>query len=457
MKNDFTQGNAAKSILMFSLPMLLGNIFQQLYSAVDAMVVGRYVGKDALAAVSGTWSSVMLVLAIALGFATGLSVVISQLYGAGDLEKLRRALSTAIFIALGFAVVFSAVGYILSPTLLRVLKVPDEIFADALLYIRIGFITLIGPFAYNGCAGVLQAIGDSKTPLIFLIISSVTNVVLDLVFVIVFKWGVAGAAVATAIAQILSGVLAIYYIATRIPALHISKDEWVFDKDLVKDIARYGIPSSMQMGVFSVAMMSIQGLANSFGTDMMAAFSASNRIEDFAGMPISNLASSLTLFVGQNIGAGQHERAKKGLRSTLIMLAVVCAVVAVALPVLGTTLIGLFVKESEVLVIETGVKSINFISMFFFISALNQAFGSFLQGAGDTTYTMLSSLLVLVVRIPLAYYLASFESIGYMAIWYSLPCGWAAAGLFKIARYLTGKWKTKGMQTSKNTLEVQNA
>ncbi len=457
MKVDFLKGNPAKSILIFSLPMLLGNIFQQLYSAVDAIVVGRFVSKFALAAVSSTWSSVMLVLAVAMRFATGLSVVISQLYGAGDYDKLKKAISTSIILAIGFVVVMSLVGIMLSRTLLIILKIPDEIFADALLYVRIGFATLFGTFLYNGCSGILRAIGDSKTPLYFLIISSLTNVVLDLVFVVVFKWGVAGAAVATAIAQTLSGVLCIVYIIKYIEVLKIYKGQWVYDKTMVKAIARYGAPASVQMAIFSLAMMAIQGLANSFGTDMIAAFSASNRIEDFAIMPIANLAGSLSMYVGQNIGAGQHERAQQGLKATMAMLVAVCAAIVLVLPVLGHSLIGLFVQDGETLVIATGVKSINFIAFFFIINAANQTFSSFLRGAGDATFTMFSSLSVLAFRIPLAYYLAAIPTVGYMAIWYSLPFGWGVAALFNIVRYFTGKWRTKGLATSKNTLGEQKA
>ncbi len=454
MKNkvDFLDGNRAKSIILFSIPMLIGNIFQQLYSTVDGVVVGKFVGKNAFRAISGTWSSVMLVLAIAIGFSNGISVVISQLYGARDFDKLKRAFSTVLIASVVITSVLTAAGLLVSKPLLGLLKIPQEIFADALLYVRIGFLTLFGTFAYNGLSGLLRATGDSKTPLYFLIVASFTNIVLDLLFVVKFGWGVAGAAWATAIGQIMSGLLATFTVF-RMDAFKLKKGEWIYDKEMMSAVIKYSIPRALQMTVFSLGMMAVQGLVNSFGTDMIAAFSASNRIEDYAEMPIYNIASALAMFVGQNIGAGKHDRAKKGLYSTLAILGGVCVIAFFALPILARPAIGLFVNSNEVIVIETSIKCIKLLAVFFFVIAINRACSNFLRGAGDATFSMVISFATLAVRLPVAYYLASKPEIGYMAIWYSYIMGQRAGALVAIFRVISGKWKTKGMKTSKNNLQ----
>ena len=380
MAKDFTKGNPMKVIFTFAVPMLIGNIFQQLYSTVDSIIVGNFEGKNALAAISGSASVQFLILAIAFGFTAGMSVVISQVYGARDYKKLKRVMSTGILFIIGLSVVLGVTGIVIAGPLLRLLGTPAEIMNNAQLYLRIMFIGMPAAFLYNYFASILRAIGDSRSPLYFLIISSLTNIVLDYAFVAFLGWGVMGVAVATVMSQILSDVLCFVYINRKVDVYKLKREEYVFDRDILRAIVNYGLPAAIQQSIVSVSMLFVQSFVNFFGADMMAAFGVSNRIEGFVTMPMMNLAMALSTFAGQNIGAGREKRAISGIRATMIMQAVFCGVMAFVLPAASVSLIDLFGLADDPSVIQLGTMGISFAAKFYILFALFQTLNQFHRG-----------------------------------------------------------------------------
>ena len=332
MAKDFTEGHPFKVIFLFSLPMLIGNIFQQLYSTVDSIIVGNFVGKNALAAISGSGSVQFLIVAISFGFTAGISVVLSQVYGAKEYDKLKRAFSTSLIFVLSLALFLGIIGIAISTPLLKLLGTPDDIMPDAVGYLRIMFIGMPASFLYNMCSSALRSVGDSKTPLYFLIIASIGNIVLDLLFVAVIPMGVIGAALATIIAQCLSGVLCMIYMNKKTPIFALTRKDLIYDKQIVSAIVNYGLPTAVQNSINSVSMLAVQKFVNYFGADMMAAYGITNRIESFVTMPIMNMALALSTYSGQNIGAGKVKRAKQGITATAAMQAIFCFVMAFILP-----------------------------------------------------------------------------------------------------------------------------
>ena len=457
MLQDMTEGKPWRLILTFSLPMLLGNIFQQLYNTADSVIVGRYVGSNALAAVGTSFPVIFFLLSLIMGLTMGSGVVISQFYGAGKLEEVRRSVTTSIIFQVVCALVMTVIGLIFAGPMLRLLQVPDVIYNDSLTYANIFFCGLIFMMGYNSLSGILRSLGDSRTPLFFLIIAAVTNVVLDIYFVASLGWGVAGVAWATLIAQALSMILCYIYINAKIPLLKFTRQELVFDKDILKTMIKLGIPSSIQQTVVSMGMMAVQGIVNSFGEITMAAFVAAMRIDSFATMPVQNFSMALSTFGGQNVGAWRLDRVKEGTKSTLIMSLVTCIVLSILVFNFGPQLITIFLDSSDIsnaAVIAQGVEYIITIAYFYVVFAVSMTINGTLRGAGDTMTPMFTSLTNLAVRVAVAYVLSygmfGFPELGYKAIWYSIPCGWIAGAVVPIYRYISGKWQQKARERYEN-------
>ena len=453
MAKDFTKGNPMKVIFTFAVPMLIGNIFQQLYSTVDSIIVGNFEGKNALAAISGSASVQFLILAIAFGFTAGMSVVISQVYGARDYKKLKRVMSTGILFIIGLSVVLGVTGIVIAGPLLRLLGTPAEIMNNAQLYLRIMFIGMPAAFLYNYFASILRAIGDSRSPLYFLIISSLTNIVLDYAFVAFLGWGVMGVAVATVMSQILSDVLCFVYINRKVDVYKLKREEYVFDRDILRAIVNYGLPAAIQQSIVSVSMLFVQSFVNFFGADMMAAFGVSNRIEGFVTMPMMNLAMALSTFAGQNIGAGREKRAISGIRATMIMQAVFCGVMAFVLPAASVSLIDLFGLADDPSVIQLGTMGISFAAKFYILFALFQTLNQFHRGVGDTKFSLVASIFMIMVRIPMTYVLVHIVQLGEISVWMGMVSGWMASLLINTLRFLSGKWRGKAYVQLENAKE----
>ena len=444
MKKDFLTGNPGRVVLVFAIPMLIGNIFQQLYSTVDTIIVGNFVGKNAVAAVGGTFSIQFLVLSLAMGFTTGMSVVISQLYGARDMVRLKRAFSTSAIFSLMLSVVLGVAGIlVINPLLTHMLQTPAEIYADSYTYLLITFIGYPFTLIYNMYAAVLRAVGDSKTPLYFLILSALTNIILDLVFVVGFGMGVAGVAIATMIAQALSCVCCHIYVGKKYEIFQLTKETLVFDKDLLKGIIRYGVPSAIQQSVLSLNFMVVQRFVNFFGADMTAAFSVVNKIENFVTMPQMNLAMALSMFAGQNIGAGEEKRAKQGVTDVLKMQVAFWAVILFVLPMVASGLIRLFGMGDDANVMAIGVEAIKLCSKLYILFGFMQTFSNFLRGVGDAKFSMVTTICMIFIRLPITYVLVHIIQYGEMSIWIGMGFGWFTVMTMNIVRYLKGGWRGK--------------
>ncbi|MCK5169557.1 MAG: MATE family efflux transporter, partial [Bacteroidales bacterium] len=346
---DLTTGKEGSLILKFALPMLLGNVFQQLYNIVDSIIVGNFIGKEALAAVGASFPIIFVFLSLIIGIASGSTIVIAQYFGAKDIEKVKRTIDT-LFIFLFFAsIVISIVGVIFSEDIFRMLKLPEEIIPQATTYFNIFIGGVIVSFGFNGTSAILRGLGDSKTPLYFLIVSTFINIGLDLLFVLVFKWGIAGVAIASVIAQGGAFLTAIIYLNRNHKIIRFSFTKMVFDKDIFKKSIRIGLPTGLQQTFVAVGMTALISIVNTFGTNVIAAYSVVMRISSLASLPAMNFAAALSSFVGQNIGAKKVERVRSGFISTLKMSSIVSITVS-AFVLLGSGfLMNLFTNDTEVI------------------------------------------------------------------------------------------------------------
>ena len=440
---DMTSGSPYRLIISFTLPMLLGNIFQQLYNMVDSIVVGNVIGDQALAAVGTGFPIIYMLSSLFMGIGTGATVMISQYYGARDLEKVDHTINTIYMALLVGVVPLTLIGVFLSEPLLRLMQVPDDGTLEmAKTYMIIIFIGVIGNLGFNINAGILQGFGDSRTSLLFLMIATVMNIVLDLAFTIPIPMGVAGVALATIIAQIASWLFGVFYINRRYDFIRIRPRRSNFRKTLFVQAMRLGIPSGIQQALFSIGIMFMQSLVNSYGSTFMAGFNGANKIDTFAFLPVQSLSNALTTYTGQNIGAGNQHRVKEGLKASVIMSVVCCLVVGVLLYPTSAFMMRMFSQNPEV--IDAGVAYLHGVLPFYFLLALSFMFNSVLRGAGDMLVPMISSFISLwLARLPAAYLLAYFFE--KETIYYSYAIGWALGVIISGLYYATGKWKNKSI------------
>ena len=441
---DFTQGNPTRQIIAFSLPMLIGNLFQQFYNMVDAIVVGRYVSGEALAAVGTSGGVLNFMLAILAGLTTGASVLISQFYGARQEGNLRRTVSTSIITLGTIGAVISVIGILIMPTLMRLLHVPADIFADAVLYMRIIMGGMIFAMTYNLFLAYLRALGDTVRPLYILILSTMLNIVLDLFFVVKLHMGVAGVAIATLISQAVAGIVTYLYVVYRVPILKVEK--LIFDKILFRQFLRYSIPASVQMSLTSLANLTILRLVNSFGSVVVAGYTAAIKIDQLVMLPISNLSMAISTFCAQNMGAGSEDRAKKGLRSGNLIMVTVALTLSAVLLIINQSLIAQFVDETarnstEIILIGGSYLSIT--SCFYFLFAIFFAFNGFFRGVGDAVIVMILTITSLSIRTVCAHLMVHMGGMGVEAVAWSIPIGWGLCSLFCVFYYKNRLWAGK--------------
>ncbi len=439
---DFTKGNETKQIFQFALPMLIGNVFMQLYQFADTVIVGRFLGKEALAAVGASTPVVFLTIALVIGIGIGSSIVISQYFGAKRYDKVRITCDTLFIFLFIAALVITVVGVVFSESILRLIVLPEEIIPMAKTYLQIYFSGSILLFGYNAVAAVLRGVGDSKTPLYFLIISSVLNIVLDLLFIAVFGWGVAGAAWATVVSQGFAFLLSVWYVNRRNHVIRINLLRPKFDGEIFKQCMQMGLPAGLQQTFLAVGMLALMGIVNGFGTDVIAAYSAVNRIDTFAALPVMNFAAALTTFVGQNVGAGKFRRIRRGLRATLLMSIGTCLVINTALILGAEPLMRIFTTDPAVIAI--GQKYLMILNAFYLIFSVMMTINGLLRGAGAAVFPMIVTLLSLwLVRVPAAAWLSG--EMGYEGIWWAVPVGWTVGMVAALAYYFSGRWKHKAV------------
>lgn len=439
---DLSVGKESKMIWQFATPMLLGNVFQQLYNIVDSLIIGNYLGKEALAAVGASFPIIFTLISLVIGFGSGATIIIAQYFGAKKLDKVRRTIDT-LYVFLFFAsIVLTVVGIFLSSRIFALIQLPAEIIPYASLYLNIYFSGLIFFFGFNGTAAILRGLGDSKTPLYFLIIATLANIVLDLLFIIVFKWGIAGVAIATVISQGGAFITAILYLNKTHKIVRLAISKLVFDREIFRQSVRIGLPSGMQQTFVSLGLLAIVWIVNLFGTDVIAAYTVAMRIDSMAALPAMNFAAALSTFVGQNLGANKPERVRAGLLATLKMTTLISVVMTAVAILFSSRLIAAFTSDPEV--IRIGAEYLIIVSSFYILFSTMFVINGVLRGAGDTLIPMFITLLSLwVFRIPFSYYLS--QQIGETGIWWGSPIGWFFGLSLAYLYYLSGRWKKKAV------------
>jgi len=439
---DFTSGNVSKLIFQFTLPMLLGNVFQQLYNVVDSIIVGKVLGKEALASVGASFPIIFTLIALLIGIGSGFSIIISQFYGAKDIDRVKRSIDTMYIFLFVAGLLVTIFGIYFSEELFLLLQLPKELIPQATTYLNVYMAGMILFFGFNGTSSVLRGLGDSKTPLYFLILASIFNIIFDVLFVMVFNWGIAGAAWATVIAQGGAFVTGIIYLNRTHNIMKFSLWELGFDKELFIKSLKIGLPSGLQHTFVALGMMALLGIVNTFGTDVIAAYTAAGRIDSLAMMPAMNFSQAVAAFVGQNLGANKIDRVRKGFKATFIMSNLFCLLMTAIIVIFGSQLMKMFTTDPNVIAI--GEKYLIIVSSFYLLFSTMFTTNGVLRGAGDTLIPMFITLFSLwIIRIPGAYFLS--DKIGETGIWWSIPLGWSMGTLFSYLYYRTGRWKTKSV------------
>jgi putative MATE family efflux protein len=444
-----TSGREWKLILLFTLPIMAGSLLQQLYNTVDGIVVGNFVGEDAFAGVGTCSPLVFLFLAFAMGIGVGAGVIVSQYYGARKMKELAASIDTALILMGILGVCFALIAFAATPFLLRVvLDTPEKILPYSITYFRIYSIGLVFQFVYNGISFVLRGMGDSKATLYFLIVSTVLNGILAVVFVIAFRWGVAGTAIATVIAQVVCAALSYIYLRKRFKFEETGKH---FDRKMCGQILRFGIPSAIQQTILSLGGSAMQRLVNGFGESAIAAYAAALRINMLMSVPIFGFQAGLASFTGQNIGAGRIDRVKRGLRDTLILAMSVSVILCLITYLFAPTVVKMFALTGDAL--ELGVQQVRFWSYVFCAFTAYCTVGGVLQGSGDVVVQTVATMSALIIRVALGYAGVAVGILGYNAAWVTNPIGWIASIAIIFTRYFSGKWKTKAvaMRSSEET------
>lgn len=430
---DMTLGKPIKLLLSFAVPMLVGNLFQQLYNMVDAVVVGQFVGANALGAVGATGSINFLFFCLNNGLASGIGIIVAQYFGAKNDRLVRKSIAACVYLMVAVALVMGTLGVLSAPAIMRIMNTPEGIIDDAVLYMRVYCAGMITLAAYNGVSSILRALGDSKTPLVFLIISSVLNVVLDLVFVLVFDWAVFGVGFATVLAQGFSALGCIVYVSRRVPYFRIPKEEWEYDSSLVRRCIGLGVPLALQSSMISMSIIVLQSVVNSFGEIVVAAFTAGNRFEQLVQQPFMSLGMAAATFTGQNVGAGKKKRVKQGFGAAML-LAMIFAVIMIPVALLyGEAIMHLFTKEQEVIAI--GAAGIKITTLFYVPLGIIHITRSVMNGAGDAKFPMLSGIVEVLGRVGFAGPLTSIPAIGFFGIWFTTGVTWTLTAIMGLIRY----------------------
>ena len=427
MVTDMTKGNPKSTILKFAFPMLVGNLFQQLYNIVDSVVVGRFVGKNALAAVGSSFMLMNFFSFVIIGLCLGASAVYSHYFGEKNYSNLRKTIYVS-FLSIGiFTAILSIILVFTTKHMLLLINTPQEILLDSERYLQIIFSGLIFIYLYNGCSALLRSIGDSKTPLYFLIMAAIINIILDLVFVIVYDMGVMGVAVATIIAQAVSSILCLVYAFTKISFIRLKREDMVFDKEIALTVGKYSFLTSIQQSIMTFGMVCVQGIVNTFGADTIAAFTAASKIDSIAYLPVQDFGNAFSTYVAQNKGAKNTERILEGVVSASKTIVLFCLVLSTAIFFSSGRLMTIFVNASESNVIKLGVEYLSIISIFYVLIGFLFMYYGFFRGIGALNVSLILTIVSLGTRVLMAYFLSRLPQLAQRGIWWSVPIGWALA------------------------------
>ena len=431
---DMTQGSITKHLINFSLPLLLGNLFQQLYNMVDTWVVGNYVSNEAFSAVGTVGPVINTLIGFFLGLSSGAGVVISQYYGAGREEKVRQAVHTALMLTLVLSVVFTAAGIAMTPLMLQLMKTPAEVAPEQAAYLRIYFAGVMGLLLYNMGSGILRAVGDSRRPFYFLLVSAVLNTVLDLLFVIKFHMGVEGVAYATIIAQAVSALLTLWVLMRAEGGIRLELRALRLTWSVLRQIVAVGIPAALQMAITAFSNVFVQSYINYFGPDCMSGWTAYTKVDQLVILPVQSISMANTTFVGQNLGVGDTPRAKKGVRISLWLSVAVTAVLLIPVLLFAPDLTAFFNSKAEV--VSYGALLLRLLSPFYFFFCINQIYAGALRGAGNSQmpmWIMLGSFVVF--RQIYLYIMSNYISNEIIPIALSYPAGWFVCSVATLLYY----------------------
>jgi putative MATE family efflux protein len=439
---DFTTGNVTRQILLFSGPMVLGSLVQNLYNVIDSIIVGRFLGKEALAAVGASFPVIFTLISLVIGIGSGATTVVSQYFGARDMKNVAKTIDTIFIFFFLASLVVSVAGIASSGLIFSLMRLPEEIIPDAKAYMNVYLAGMFLLFGVNGIGSVLRGIGDSRTPLIIITVAAILNTILDLVFVLVFGWGIAAVAFATILSHGIAFVGTVWYLNRTHPLIRFSILRMKFSRQIFKSCVRIGLPTGFQQSFVSLGMLAVMGIVTTFGTSAIAAYTAAIRIDSFAKMPAFAFSSALSGFTGQNIGANNPLRVKSGLKSTLVISAAYSILISLLIVLFGQWMMRLFTTDPEVIAI--GQDYLVIVTSFYIFFSMMFTYTGLMRGAGATMVPMIVTLVMLwVIRVPLSVFLSS--QMGVNGIWWALPVSWIIGFLATWLYYLSGKWKDKGV------------
>lgn len=441
--SSMTEGNPTKLILMFTIPMLVGNLFQQLYNMVDSIIVGRFVGANALAAVGATGSINFLFFSMSFGISAGVGVVVSQAFGAEKPDMVERAIANGLYLLGIVSAIVSVLGVVFAKPILQMLRTPEVILNDAIIYMQVSCAGILAIAAYNGVAAILRALGDSKTPLYFMLVSCFINIGLDLLFVLQFHWSVFGVALATVIAQLVAAVGSFIYACFTISFFRVKKEHREIRMDIAGKCFQLGLPIALQNSMIAISCIFLQRVVNGFGESVVAANTALGRIEQLVQQPYGSLGAAITTYTGQNIGAGKVDRVKKGYRVGFLCVVIFSLIMLIPGQFFGRQIVGIFVQDE--VVISIGAKGLAITSWFYFFLGMIYVARSVLNGAGDAVYAMINGLMEVAGRVGFAVPLTMIPFIGMWGVFLTTGLTWALTGIVSMHRYKKGEWAKRVM------------
>ena len=440
---NMTEGNEFSLLMKFALPMLIGNIFQQLYNIINSIIVGKFVGADALAAVGTSGSLHFLFFSLCICLSTGVGILISQYFGAKQEKEIKKAIANSIYLTVTAGFLMSSLSIIFARKILILMNTSDLILDDAVSYMQIVCGGIIAVAMYNAVSAILRSLGDSKTPLIFLIIASLVNIVLDLLFVCVFHMGVQGAGIATIMSQALSAISCIIYAVCTNPYFRIHISDMKIEKHIIWKSIKIGVPVAAQSAFVAISCVILQGVVNTFGEHVMAAFTATNRIEQLVQQPFNSLGAAVSTFAGQNIGARKIDRVRKGYHKSVIVVLVFSLCMFLIMQVSSSFIMRSFVNDADV--IAFGSKALRITSCFYFPLGMIYVTRGMLNGVGDAAYAMMVGMVEVFGRVAFSALLVSVAFIGVWGIWLTSGLTWFITGVFSFIRYKQGKWKSMSL------------
>jgi len=441
--HDMTEGNEVSHIIKFTLPMLIGNVFQQFYNLIDSIVVGKYVGANALAAVGACGSLNFLFFSVCMGLSIGIGIIISQYFGAKEEAQVKRSIANGTYVIVASGIIMSILGVVFARQVLQLLHTPPEILNDSVRFLRIASGGMIAVAAYNAIATILRALGDSRTPLFFLIVSCAINVVLDLIFVLKFGLGVSGTAFATVISQACAAVGCIVFALLKNPYFKLKKEHWKISRLIITKCIKIGVPVAAQNSLIAVSLVALQSVVNGFGEIAVAAYTATSRVEQIIQQPYNSLGAAIATFSGQNMGANKLDRVKRGYHKSILIVVAFSLLALLVAQLGGRAIMKVFVEDEAV--ISLGAAAIKITSCAYFPLGMIYITRGLLNGTGDAFYSMINGFVEVAGRVGFSISLAMIPIFGVWCVWITSGLTWTITAIASVIRYKQGKWEKKSL------------